>query len=61
MTPARHHLQRAADLLREAAGELHIAAQRAPHVWAAEILEWRRRLLILGADLAQALALLAEP
>lgn len=59
MTEAALHLQRAADLLRQAAGELHIAAQQATHAWAVILLELRRRVLALGAELADALALLS--
>lgn len=58
VSTARDHLQRAADHLRAAAGELHIAAQRAPHLWAKEILHWRRKVLVIGAELAEALAAL---
>jgi hypothetical protein len=53
---ARPHLQRAAELMREAIGEIHVAAFRAPRRWRAELLQIQRHLLQLTAELVKALA-----
>ena len=55
---AMDHLQRAADLLREATGEVWIASFRVPKLWRAEVLGWHKQLLSLSAELVKALAAL---